>query len=225
MKIASLVSATVVCAHCAFAVQDALPTPLPSGRYDKMIEASPFALATKTEAPPEKGPGPFVHLHVANIAQFKDPDGKTRDIVTIKSRADQTTFTLEGNEPNKEGFQIAGIEWSDRVGETKVTLKKGTEFGTIEFDKANVTGPAQQGNPQMRTGVPGAGATPGQRSTIRPGVPQVPRPGGVPVPAGAVQPVQPRPAVPNAVQGVPVPGGANPATERPRRVRVINSKP
>jgi hypothetical protein len=211
-----------------YAVQDVLPASLPSSRYDKLIEASPFALATKTEAPVEKGPGPFVHLFVATIAQFKDADGKTRDMVTFKSRADQSTFTLEGNEPNKEGYQIAGIEWSDRVGETKVTLKKGTEFGTVEFDKANVTGPAQPANPQARPGaaparpgVPGVvtpNTNPAQRNNLRVPVPQVPRPTAVPAPNAIPKPAQP------AATAVPVPGGVNPNSDRPRRVRIINTK-
>jgi hypothetical protein len=226
MKSVALVSATIACTTSAFAVQEVLPQPLPSARYDKMIEASPFALATKTEAPVEKGPGPFVHLTVATIAQLKDPDGKTRDIVTFKSRADSSTFTLEGNEPNKEGFQIAGIEWSDRVGETKVTLKKGTEFGTVEFDKANVTGPPQGANPQARPGgavIPGAGANPAQRNPLRPTVPAVPRPTVPPVPSAVPRPTQPNAAQPAVPQpGVTVPGAASPS---PRRVRVINTRP
>jgi hypothetical protein len=224
MRPVSLILATVAYAGFAHAAQDVLPQPLPSSRYDKMIDASPFALATKAEAPVDKGPGPFVHLNVATIAQFKDPDGKTRDVVTFKSRADQSTFTLEGNEPNKEGYQIAGIEWSDRVGKTKVTLKKGTEFGTVEFDQANVTGPAQPANPQARPGTVAPNANPAQRNQLRVPVPAVPRPGVVPTPTA-----NPKPAVqPNAAAtptAVPVPGGANAATDRPRRVRVINTKP
>jgi hypothetical protein len=223
MKAAPLFLAIVACAACGYAAQDILPAALPSARYDKMIEASPFALATKTEAPVDKGPGPFVHLTVATIAQLKDPDGKTRDIVTFKSRADSSTFTLEGNEPNKEGFQIAGIEWSDRVGETKVTLKKGTEFGTVEFDKANVTGPAQQANPQARPGGAAPNVNPAQRNNLRVPVPAVPRPAVVPAPAAAPKPV----VQPQANAPIPFPAGTtpSPATDRPRRVRVINTNP
>src|SRR6476619_4619719 len=75
----------------AFGVQNVLPEPLPASRYEKMMESSPFALATATAAPVEKGPGPFANLFVSAITQEKDADGKIQDVVTIKSRADQST--------------------------------------------------------------------------------------------------------------------------------------
>jgi hypothetical protein len=63
-------------ASASFAAQKVLPEPLPASRYDKMLDGSPFALATKTEAPVEKGPGPFANLFVAAIYQMKDMEGK-----------------------------------------------------------------------------------------------------------------------------------------------------
>lgn len=221
MNALPLLLAGALLAEPAFAAHTVLPEPLPASRYEKMIESSPFALATATAAPVEKGPGPFANLFVSAIAQLKDADGKVQDVVTIKSRGtDQGTFTLVGNEPNKDGMQLASIEWSDKVGATKVTLKKGTEFGTVEFDQANVQGPSQP--PALpRTLQPGGvplPAVPGGNPQQRPGarLPVVPRPTTVaPVPNAAVSP---QAVQPNGAQGVQQ-GAA------PRRVRVINSKP
>lgn len=202
----------------AFAAHTILPEPLPASRYEKMIDSSPFALATVTAAPAEKGPGPFANLFVSAIAQLKDADGKVQDVVTIKSRADQSTFTLVGNDAGKNEIQLASIEWSDKVGATKVTLKKGTEFGTVEFDQANLQGPSQPA-PVPRALQPGVPlpVVPGGNPQQRPGarLPVVPRPTSVPpVPTAAVPP---QGVQPNGAQGLQQ--GAT-----PRRVRVINSK-
>jgi hypothetical protein len=133
-----------LCVSSTFAAapRAGLPSAFPASRYDKMMAISPFNLASATIPPRVKGPGPFVHLHIATLARIIDPDGNTRDLVTIASRAEGTLFTLEGSEPNKDGFQIARIDWSDRVGETKVLLKKGDALGMLEFDKALLTTPA-----------------------------------------------------------------------------------
>jgi hypothetical protein len=220
MNAIPLFLAGALLAEPAFAAHTVLPEPLPASRYEKMIESSPFALATVTAAPAEKGPGPFTNLFIAAIAQLKDADGKVQDVVTIKSNVDHSTFTLVGNDAGKEGMQVASIEWSDRVGATKVTLKKGTEFGTVEFDQANLLGPSQPA-PVPRALQPGGipvpgvpGGNPQQRPGARlPGV--VPRPTTVPPVPNAAVPA--RGVQPNAAQGVQQ--GAT-----PRRVRVINSK-
>ena len=118
-----------------------LPAAFPTSRYDKMMAISPFNLAAAEIPRRVEGPGPFVHLHIATLARIIDPEGNSRDLVTIASRAEGTIFTLEGREPNKDGFQITRIDWSDRVGETKVLLKKGDAVGVLEFDKALLTTP------------------------------------------------------------------------------------
>jgi len=169
----------------SFAAQTFLPEPLPASRYDKMLDGSPFALATKTEAPAEKGPGPFANLFVAAIYQLKESGGKLRDAVTIKSKTDQSTFTLTSGQEEKNGLQLMRIEWSDKVGASKVSLKKGSEFGTIEFEQANLQVVPQQ-------------------SPLR----KAPSPGGVPLPGAA--PINPRPgvrppALPRGTPAAPVP--------------------
>ena len=221
MNVAPSLAALVALSAGAVAAQSILPEALPAGRYEKLIESSPFALATAAEPVKEAGPGPFAHLYVAAVAQLKDATGKVEDVVTIKSRSDQTSFTLAGTEA-KDGFQIATIEWSDRVAATKVTLKKGSEFGTIEFDQANAKGPPQPPpGPSPRPGQgPGGIAIPGANQLQRPGarLPVVPRPTTV-APVATPQVANPQPA---GAQGTATPANAN---DRPRRVRVIKSNP
>lgn len=224
MKRSLFIPGALVLAAPVFAAQTIIPEPFPEERYAKMIESEPFKLATAPVAPVEKGPGPFAQLFVAAIARFNTPEGKQEDVVTVKSRADQSTFTLSGTEPNKEGYQIAGIEWSEKVGASKVTIKKGTEFGTLEFDQANLQA-APQAAARPQPGVPQPGG-PNAAGIPRGGarLPVVPRPGSVaPVPAQP-QPqgqLQPQQALPGQAPNV---NGAAPVAPQ-RRVRVINAKP
>jgi len=127
---------------CAVASGSPEPHAFPPSRYDIMIASSPFALATRAAEPGPDAPNPFADLVVATLAQINDPVTGTHDIVSVRSRADQSAFfTLEGNKPNRDGFEIARIEWSDRVGETKVVIKKGAQIGTLEFDKSGIVAP------------------------------------------------------------------------------------
>lgn len=214
MNVTPLLVAALLFSGAAFAAQNVLPEPLPASRYEKMLDASPFALATKTEAPVDKGPGPFAHLWVVGFYQLKDKDGKLEDFVTLKSRVDNSTFTLTGNEPGKDDLQLVSIELSDKVGASKVMLKKGNEFGPVPFDQANLlAAPQQQVIPRMGPGgvpVPGVpGVNP--RTGVR--LPVVPRPTTVaPVPNQPAQQL-------NTPQGVPQP------QVPPRRVRVIKTNP
>ncbi len=239
-----LCSVGVFCASAAFATDFVPPQPLPAGRYDKMVEDWPFTLATPAAPVVEATAGFAVNLHVMGISRERYPDGKERDVVTVKSHADQTSFRLFGNEPNKEGISVAGVEWSDRVGKSKVTLKKGAEFAPLEFDQSvlHSSSPMPQVSSQPRPGgAPGALAQP------RPGAPTTSLPGGLPpgnnnalkINGPRNQPVIPRPnSVPPVLnqppagafpQALPAAAAANqnniPANDPRRRVRVINSKP
>ena len=40
-----------------------------------------------------------------------------------------------------DGFAIASIEWSDKVGETKVTISKDGQFCTLTFNQAEISKP------------------------------------------------------------------------------------
>ena len=40
-----------------------------------------------------------------------------------------------------DGYTLSNIEWSDRVGETKVTVSKDGQFSTLSFNQALLASP------------------------------------------------------------------------------------
>ena len=62
-------------------------------------------------------------LYVANAA--RSPEG---DMVTIASTSDQNFKKYLNTKEPVDGYSIASIEWSDRVGATKVTINKHGKF-------------------------------------------------------------------------------------------------
>src|SRR6059058_1140739 len=115
---------------------DDLPTKFAFNRYQVMLDHSPFAVATAVVAPAAT-PAPCKDLYVANAA--RSPDG---DSVTIMSSADKDLKKyLNTMEPPVDGFAIASIEWSDKVGETKVTISKDGQFATLTFNQQLITQP------------------------------------------------------------------------------------
>ncbi len=250
MKAASwLIALGFFCTVPIFAAQFTPPQPLAPNRYDKMVEEWPFALATPAAPPPtEAAPGFAVNLHIMGISRERYPDGKERDTVIVKSQADQTVMRLVGNEPNKEGISVAGVEWSERVGKTKVTLKKGTEFAPLEFDQALVHSAGQAPPPTAAVPRPGVGGLLPQARPV--GTPNTSLPTGLPGNGQAIngqvlngqriqsrnQPIIPRPNAVAPTSARPQPGafpqalpGTNPtqppSSDPRRRERVINSKP
>ena len=207
-----------------------IPQARPATDYAKLSQESPFALATPVVAPVEQTPSVFANLYVGGIARLRDPATGDRDFVTIRSRNDgEKPFMLSGNEPNKEGFAIVSIERSDRVAKSKVTVKKGTEVGVLEFDEM-----AMQA--QARAGANGQRPMPGQPGAINQQGVNVPRPtgpnntfrpNGIPRPNGGNQTNNgiPRPGVAPGAGSQPAPFSAQPGGDSRRRVRVINAKP
>ena len=62
-----------------------------------------------------------------------------------------------------DGYSIASIEWSDRVGATKVTISKDEKFATLTFNQALLSQAASAGRPIV--------------DQIPPRVPIIPSPG------------------------------------------------
>lgn len=124
---------------------DELPKRANFDRYQKMLDHSPFAVATAVMAPITT-PDVFKGLYLANAA--KTPEA---DLVTVMSTDDRDLkeyLTTAG--PNEHGYGIANIEWSDVPGETKVTISKDGKFGTLTFNQAVIASPPQNppGRPQ-----------------------------------------------------------------------------
>src|ERR1700732_4807347 len=114
---------------------DDLPTKLNFERYKAMLEHSPFAVASAVIAP-AVAPNFAKDLYVANAA--RSPDG---DMVTIASTSDQDFKKYLTTKIPVDGYAIVSIEWSDKVGETKVTISKDGQLATLTFNQAIVSQP------------------------------------------------------------------------------------
>ena len=140
--------------------EDVLPPQYNFDRYSKMVDQSPFAVATAVAAPAAT-PDFAKDLYIANAARSQDGD-----LVTIASTADHNFKKYLTTKEPVEGYSIASIEWSDKVGQTKVTISKDGNFATLTFNQALLS--------QVS---PGGGV--GARPLPAPAMP-VPNPGGVP---------------------------------------------
>jgi hypothetical protein len=131
---------------------DVLPPRFNFDRYSAMVDHSPFAIATAV-ALPAATPDFAKDLYVANAA--RSPDG---DMVTIASSSNQNFKKYLTTREPVDGYNIASIEWSDRVGATKVTISKDGNFATLTFNQALLSQRASPNAPpapgQMRQGVP-----------------------------------------------------------------------
>jgi len=160
---------------------DVLPPRFNFDRYSAMVNHSPFAIATAI-ALPSATPDFARDLYVANAA--RSPDG---DLVTIASSSDQNFKKYVSTKEPVDGYSIASIEWSDRVGATKVTISKDGKFATITFNQALLSQPA-----------PNAPLVPNSPTAAVPAVPAVPSPLAPSVPRQA-----PRPHVRGTIQRNP----------------------
>src|SRR5438105_7256260 len=159
-----------------------LPTKLNFDRYKAMLDHSPFAVASAIVAPAAT-PNFAKDLYVANAARSQDGD-----MVTIASSADKEFKKYLTTKTPVDGYGIASIEWSDKVGETKVTISKDGQFATLTFNQSILTQPMpnkpapgvvppQPPNiqrPGQNPGVPGP--TPHVRGTIQRNPQAVPMP-------------------------------------------------
>lgn len=123
----------LVLAIATAARADDLPKALSFGRYQKMLDHSPFAVATAA-APVAAAPDFARDLFIANAAHSEEGD-----LVTLASTTDNNfKIYLSSKEPS-QGFGLSNIQWSERVGETKVTISKEGQFATLTFNQALLT--------------------------------------------------------------------------------------
>src|SRR6476469_4419584 len=110
--------------------EDVLPPQYNFDRYSKMMDQSPFAIATAVAAPAAT-PDFAKDLYIANAAKSQDGD-----LVTLASSADHNFKKYLSTKEPMDGYSIASIEWSDKVGQTKVTISKDGNFATLTFNQA-----------------------------------------------------------------------------------------
>src|SRR5947209_17002615 len=132
--------------------EEVLPPHFNFERYTKMVDHSPFAVATSVSAPAAT-PDFAKDLYIANAA--RSPDG---DMVTLASTSDHNFKKYLTTREPVDGYGIANIEWSDKVGATKVTISKDGNFETITFNQALLSQGAQN------AGVPARGFAPALRA-------------------------------------------------------------
>jgi len=123
---------------------DVLPPRFNFNRYSAMVDKSPFAIATAGGLP-EATPDFAKDLYVANAAH--SPEG---DLVTIASTSDQNFKKYLTTKEPVDGYGIANIEWSERVGATKVTISKDGNFATLTFNEALLSQRASNRPPQTQ---------------------------------------------------------------------------
>jgi len=124
--------------------EEVLPPQFNFDRYSKMVDQSPFAIATAVAAPAAT-PDFAKDLYIANAA--RSPDG---DMVTLASTSDHNFKKYLTTKEPMDGYSIANIEWSDKVGETKVTISKDGNFATITFNQALLSQTAPNAAPASR---------------------------------------------------------------------------
>jgi hypothetical protein len=131
---------------------DDVPAPYTFARYQAMLDRSPFAVATAVAAPAAT-PNFAKDLYIANAAHSKDGD-----FVTIASSADKNFKKYLSGTNSDDGYSITNVEWSDKVGATKVTIAKDGQTATLTFNEALLkqTSVAPASQPQQQAQQPQA---------------------------------------------------------------------
>lgn len=143
--------------------EEVLPPRFNFDHYSKMVDHSPFAVATEVAAPAAT-PDFAKDLYIANAA--RSPDG---DMVTLASTADHNFKKYLTTRAPVDGYSIANIEWSDKVGATKVTISKDGNFATLTFNQALLSQSGPNPGVASKAFVPPAPPMPAVPSTV--GVP------------------------------------------------------
>ena len=127
----------------AVRAEDPLPVQEKFARYEAMLKRSPFAVAT-ADAPVGATPDFARDLYVANAAHSVEGD-----FVTIASTTNKDLKEYLSTKETVNGYSISSIQWSDKVGETKVTITKDGQFATLTFNEALLSQAIQNPVPQM----------------------------------------------------------------------------
>jgi hypothetical protein len=166
---------------------DPLPKRPDFNRYKAMLDRSPFAVATV--AVPAAAPDFAKDLFVANAARSDDGG-----FVTLTSATDKNFkeyLTTKG--PNEHGWGVSDIQWSDQIGQTKVTITKDGKYATLTFNQALL---AQTSNQPLTNAVQPPLFPPGMSTQPQPYVKPAPIPS---LPPSYQQPIRPNPVQPGQV--------------------------
>ena len=148
--------------------EEVLPPHFNFDRYSKMVDHSPFTVATAVAAPAAT-PDFAKDLYIANAA--RSPDG---DMVTLASSSDHNFKKYLTTKEPVDGYSIANIEWSDKVGATRVTISKDGNFATIAFNQALLSQTAPNAGLAARALMPSMPGVPNPASFPNPAAPNLP---------------------------------------------------
>jgi hypothetical protein len=126
----------LVCQSLPTFAEDAIPSAFGKDRYEALRTKSPFAVATAVVAPPAPQASFAANWYVSGVGRIDDDY-----YVSIKSRDLSTQFTLYAGQ-TVDGVTVASVNWSDQIGKSTVVLRKGTETAKLEFNEAQLHGPA-----------------------------------------------------------------------------------
>ena len=174
-NLALLLTWSLLCLTTTAWADSDLPTTEKFARYEPMLKRSPFAVAT-AGAPLASAPDFAKDLYVANAAHSTDGD-----FVTLASTTDKNLKEYLSTRETVDGFSISNIQWSNQVGETKVTISKDGQFATLTFNEAllsqSIQNPVAQIPPPQPQGMPARPASNVPMPVQRPmPVPQIPTP-------------------------------------------------
>ena len=184
----------LLCLTNSASAEDAIPTTAKFARYEPMVKRSPFAVAS-AGAPVGATPDFARDLYVANAAH-----SVKGDLVTIASTTNKDLKEYLNTRETVNGYTISNIQWSDRVGETKVTITKDGQFATLTFNEALLSQTIQNPVapiPQTPQGMPGHPA--GNIGRPNPNIPS-PVQRAMPVPQIPTPPPHVRPVIRRKVQ-------------------------
>ena len=198
---------------------DVLPPRFNFDRYTRMVDQSPFAIATAA-ALPEATPDFAKDFYIANAA--RSPEG---DMVTLMSSSDHNFKKYLTTREPVDGYSIAQIEWSEDVGKTKVTISKDGQFATLTFNQSLLSQAASGGRqvadqmPLRTPFIPSPGANQASRGRARGVIERNPKTASAPTSNAAaesrLEPV-PVPAVPVPPPAIALPkplGGSQELSE------------
>jgi hypothetical protein len=187
MKTRNLALALLATIPLQWLIADDVPKAFTFARYQAMMDRSPFAVATAVAAPAAT-PNFAKDLYVANAAHSKDGD-----FVTIASSADKNFKKYLSTNAAEDGYSITSIEWSEKLGATKVTIAKDGQAATLTFNEALLktvaTGQPQQMQQPIQPIVP-------QPNTVVPQQPNLQQQKPAPIPQLPTPPPRVRGVIP-----------------------------
>ena len=214
MKPKHLALALLMVSPFGLLIADDVPKAFTLARYQAMMDRSPFAVATAVAAPAAT-PNFAKDLYVANAAHSKDGD-----FVTIASSADKNFKKYVSTSLPDDGYAISNIEWSEKIGATKVTITKDGQVATLTFNEALLkqTNPntpqmqmPQQPNVQPQPNVQAQPIVPAPQPNYQQQKPApIPQ---LPTPPPRVRGVIPKNPVPNTTPYPPPAPGSTPEVE------------